>query len=92
MDNKKLKWIKRLGIAGFLFFLVKGILWLVFGAAVWKWLKGFLLLFTVVISPGQAHTHKALNGLRPGNPSVYTTLGLTPVGITKSIKCIHRLS
>jgi len=27
-------WLKRLGIAGFLFFLIKGILWLTVGAAV----------------------------------------------------------
>lgn len=28
-QNKKLSWLKKLGAAGFLFFLVKGILWLI---------------------------------------------------------------
>ncbi len=32
------KWVKRLGVAGFLFFLIKGILWLTVGAAVLKYL------------------------------------------------------
>jgi hypothetical protein len=32
--NKALLWVKRLGVAGFLFFLIKGILWLTVGAAV----------------------------------------------------------
>lgn len=38
-DNKKgfTTWLKRLGIAGFLFFLIKGILWLTVGAAVLKY-------------------------------------------------------
>jgi hypothetical protein len=31
--NKALLWLKRLGVAGFIFFLVKGILWLTVGAA-----------------------------------------------------------
>lgn len=30
-------WLKRLGIAGFLFFLIKGILWLTVGAAVLRY-------------------------------------------------------
>lgn len=33
-ESKMLKWVKRLGVAGFLFFLIKGILWLTVGAAV----------------------------------------------------------
>jgi hypothetical protein len=35
-DSKKkgiMKWVKRFGVAGFLFFLIKGILWLTVGAA-----------------------------------------------------------
>jgi hypothetical protein len=39
-SNRKglMKWLKRLGIAGFLFFLIKGILWLTVGAAVIRYL------------------------------------------------------
>ncbi len=37
-SNKGLmKWLKRLGVAGFTFFLVKGILWLTVGAAVLRY-------------------------------------------------------
>jgi hypothetical protein len=34
-QNKKKAWLKRFGLAGFLFFLIKGIIWLFvfFGAA-----------------------------------------------------------
>lgn len=28
-NNRKVKWLKKLGIWGFLFFLVKGIIWLI---------------------------------------------------------------
>jgi hypothetical protein len=31
--NTTMLWIKRLGVAGFIFFLAKGILWLTVGAA-----------------------------------------------------------
>lgn len=31
------KWVKRLGVAGFLFFLIKGLLWLVVPAALLWW-------------------------------------------------------
>jgi|GEM_PF-7064785 hypothetical protein len=34
VDAKKIGWLKKLGFAGFLFFLIKGILWLVLFAAV----------------------------------------------------------
>ncbi len=39
IEKKKgvIKWIKRLGVAGFLFFLIKGILWLTVGAAILKY-------------------------------------------------------
>ena len=30
-------WAKRIGIAGFLFFLLKGIVWLIFGSAVFHY-------------------------------------------------------
>ncbi|MCU0442903.1 MAG: hypothetical protein MUE96_10940 [Bacteroidia bacterium] len=33
--NKMMRWVKRLGVAGFLFFLIKGLVWIavfVFGA------------------------------------------------------------
>lgn len=37
-DNRKQTrlrlWLKRLGIAGFLFFLIKGLVWLAFGTAI----------------------------------------------------------
>jgi hypothetical protein len=33
VDNGTTLWLKRLGIGGFLFFLAKGILWLVLGKA-----------------------------------------------------------
>lgn len=40
MDKSKFKiWVKRLGFWGFMFFLVKGLLWLLVPAvlAVWYW-------------------------------------------------------
>jgi hypothetical protein len=33
----KSSWLKRLGVAGFLFFLVKGLVWL--GVAVFAWME-----------------------------------------------------
>jgi hypothetical protein len=39
MDNKKekiLKWLKRIGWAGFFFFLIKGLIWLAVIFGVWK--------------------------------------------------------
>ncbi|MBS1595482.1 MAG: hypothetical protein JST90_14290 [Bacteroidetes bacterium] len=33
--SKRLRWLKRSGIAVFLFFLLKGLAWLALGAAVW---------------------------------------------------------
>lgn len=39
IPEKTQKWIKRVGVIGFLF-LLKGILWLVAGAAIIEWLKG----------------------------------------------------
>lgn len=50
MENKYKQWIKRFGIAGFLFFLIKGILWLIFGTAMYKWLKT-VLVCTVLYFP-----------------------------------------
>jgi len=32
-----IKWFKRIGIAGFLFFLLKGLAWVFFGAAIVKY-------------------------------------------------------
>ena len=40
IPEKTQKWIKRVGVIGFRFFLLKGILWLVAGAAIIEWLKG----------------------------------------------------
>jgi hypothetical protein len=31
-ESKVLTWVKRLGLAGFLFFLIKGLLWLIIPA------------------------------------------------------------
>ncbi|MFI5172298.1 MAG: alanyl-tRNA synthetase [Chitinophagales bacterium] len=40
MEKSKFrKWLKRLGWAGVLFFTIKGILWLVAGAAIYEWLR-----------------------------------------------------
>ncbi len=33
-ENKVLIWLKRLGLAGFLFFLIKGLLWLIIPALI----------------------------------------------------------
>jgi hypothetical protein len=34
--NNRKKWLKRLGVAGFLFFLIKGIAWIVVAVLAWK--------------------------------------------------------
>lgn len=39
-QSKAKTWLKRIGIAGFLFFLVKGLLWLAFGSAVLSRIAG----------------------------------------------------
>lgn len=36
-ENKK-TWLKRFGLVGFLFFLIKGIMWLVLGGSVLQWI------------------------------------------------------
>jgi hypothetical protein len=38
-NNPAAKWIKRFGVAGFMFFLIKGLLWLIIPALVayWAW-------------------------------------------------------
>jgi hypothetical protein len=36
-DMKVVNWIKRLGFAGFLFFLIKGLLWLIVPALIAIW-------------------------------------------------------
>jgi len=38
MNERMRLWFKRLGIAGFMFFLIKGLIWLFFGASLFKWL------------------------------------------------------
>jgi hypothetical protein len=37
MEENKKSWLKRIGIAGFLFFLIKGLIWIAifFGAGKW---------------------------------------------------------
>ncbi|MFZ1635626.1 MAG: alanyl-tRNA synthetase [Chitinophagales bacterium] len=37
IPDKTRLWFKRIGWIGFLFFLIKGILWLVAGAAIIEW-------------------------------------------------------
>ena len=40
MSEKKLKsWLKRMGLIGFLFFLVKGLIWLAAAGVVALWLR-----------------------------------------------------
>jgi hypothetical protein len=36
-ENKRKRWLKRIGVVGFLFFLGKGILWLILGGALFKY-------------------------------------------------------
>ena len=33
---KRKKWLKRFGLAGFLFFLIKGLVWIAVGLFAWK--------------------------------------------------------
>jgi hypothetical protein len=35
-EGRRAEWLKRIGIAGFLFFLIKGIIWI--GVALFVWL------------------------------------------------------
>lgn len=35
--NGAMAWLRRLGVAGFLFFLIKGMLWLIVPAAIMWW-------------------------------------------------------
>ncbi|WP_300666399.1 hypothetical protein [Fluviicola sp.] len=34
--SKRKKWLKRFGLAGFLFFLIKGLVWIAVGLFAWK--------------------------------------------------------
>jgi hypothetical protein len=51
MNEKYKNWLKKLGVAGFLFFLIKGILWLIFGAAIYKWLKSLIIISAASLMP-----------------------------------------
>jgi hypothetical protein len=51
MNEKYKLWIKKFGIAGFLFFLIKGILWLIFGTALYKWFKSIFILSLASLLP-----------------------------------------
>jgi len=51
MNEKYKNLFKKLGLAGFLFFLIKGILWLVFGTALFKWLKGCVITGALLSFP-----------------------------------------
>ncbi|MBK8449880.1 MAG: hypothetical protein IPO78_08230 [Saprospiraceae bacterium] len=51
MNEKYNNWLKRIGIAGFLFFLIKGILWLLFGTAIYKWFQNLFLTSLLSLIP-----------------------------------------
>ncbi len=51
MNEKHKNWLKKIGVAGFLFFLIKGILWLVLGTAFYKWLKDLFIISTTILLP-----------------------------------------
>lgn len=36
-STEKKSWLKKVGVFGFLFFLLKGLVWI--GIAIWAWLK-----------------------------------------------------
>jgi len=50
--NNRKKWLKRLGVAGFVFFLVKGIAWIVVAVLAWKGCD-----FDSAQSPPKKHPH-----------------------------------
>lgn len=56
MNEKYKNWLKKIGVAGFLFFLIKGILWLIFGAAIYKWLKSLIIISAASLMPFIAFT------------------------------------
>lgn len=39
IPEKTMMWLKRFGWAGFFFFLIKGIVWLIAGAAIIEWFQ-----------------------------------------------------
>lgn len=51
MNEKYKNYFKKFGIAGFLFFLIKGILWLIFGSALYKWFKSLTILGGLCLVP-----------------------------------------
>jgi hypothetical protein len=51
MNEKTKQWLKTIGVAGFLFFLFKGILWLIFGTAIYNWLKSLLIVTAASLCP-----------------------------------------
>ena len=51
MEEKYKSIFKKLGIAGFMFFLINGILWLIFGTALIKWLKGLMVTSAILCFP-----------------------------------------
>ncbi|HRG68640.1 MAG: hypothetical protein JNL65_06830 [Saprospiraceae bacterium] len=51
MEEKYKSIFKKLGIAGFMFFLIKGIMWLIFGTALIKWLKGLMVTSAILCFP-----------------------------------------
>ncbi len=59
MSKSKYRFLKHIGIAGFLFFLIKGILWLLFGTAIYRWVQSvlsicvFLFLALTAVSQSQ---------------------------------------
>ena len=60
MQKQKINFLKSLGIAGFLFFLIKGILWLIFGTAIYKWFQSILTtLFLIIFANSMLHSQSS---------------------------------
>lgn len=78
MNEKYKNLFKKLGLAGFLFFLIKGILWLIFGTALFKWLKGCIVTGALLSLPlcicGQQSMHDSLYTafMNSSNPIIKT--------------------
>ncbi len=51
MNERYKNYLRKIGIAGFLFFLIKGLLWLIFGTALIKWIKGLVITTALASIP-----------------------------------------
>ncbi len=61
MNEKYKNWLKKFGIAGFLFFLIKGILWLIFGTAIYNWLKTLAIMTIFFLLPNIGISQKLIS-------------------------------